>query len=122
MGTVVGTWRLKIIIILVFMISCIYTINFIFSSSSANFLNEDGYVDYSQSNITSSATSWNDTVNSTSQGTDFMSVVFGIGDFLTFGSIDNVWARLFLSSIMAIVWIAVAYVIYTFVKEFIPFV
>lgn len=118
MGTVVGTWRLKLILILVIFSTAVYTANAIFGDLGGN-VTEEGYIDYTpeKTNVTYNATDL-----STDQGTSFTDVLFGIGDFLTFGSITNTWVRLFFNGVMGIVLITIGYVVFTFIKEFIPFV
>jgi len=114
MGTVVGIWRLKMIIFLFILLTSIYTANAYFGSITIE------TVDYSpfEENIVLSE---NDTTEGLDKGQSLIDVVFGIGDFLTFGNIDNFYARLLINVFISICWIGIGYIMYTFVKEWIPF-
>lgn len=116
MGTVVGTWRLRVIIIMFILLTCIYTSYSLFQDIEIGQYNVDES-DYSKIGIK---------YNSTDEGEEisdsFIDVIFGIGDFLTFGAIDNFYARLVINIFVSVCWITIGYVLYTFVKEWIPFV
>lgn len=118
MGTVVGSWRLKIIIVLFIFIVSTYGFYVLlgdietFNSPIAN----DSYFDSSTGDVT-----WNSSEGE-QMGTDFKDVIFGLGNFLSFGNIDNEWARLFLVNTISICLITIGYLIFTFIKEFIPLV
>ncbi len=121
MGTVVGSWRLKLVLLLVVFSTCVYTASAVFGNiTGSGTVNEDGYITY---NDTSPNDLYiNETELSKEKGQGIVDVLGGLGDFLTFAVIDNVWARLLFNGIMALVWITIAYLVFTFVKEFIPFV
>lgn len=117
MGTVVGSWRLRLIILLFIMITSIYSAYGLFGSvetliPSAN----DSYFDADSGEIVYNSS------DATDISTDFKDVVFGIGGFLTFADVDNEWARLLLITFVSIIWVTIGYIIFTFVKEFVPFV
>jgi hypothetical protein len=117
MGTVVGAWRLRLLMILVIFATVMYTINGMFSTLDGNV--SDGYITYE--NTSDYDLSMNDTSAGESQGNSFIDVIGGLGNFLTFGAIDNPWARLFFTTLMTFVGIGIGYIVYTFVKEWIPF-
>lgn len=114
MGTVVGSWRLKLILLIVILMSLIYTVNGFFYDVPVNDL---GYMEDD-----TKTTSWNDTAKATNQSASFIDVLGGFGDFVTFGNIDNIYARIILSLFTTICLITIGYIIFTFVKEFVPFV
>lgn len=116
MGTVVGTWRLKLILILVIFSTAVYLASAMFSDLGGT-VNDEGYITYANESID---LEYNQTTKGVEKGQSFLNVLGGLGNFLTFGSIDNPWARLFFSGIMGIVGITIGYVVYTFVKEWIP--
>jgi hypothetical protein len=118
MGTVVGSWRLKLILILVIFSSLMYTANAMFSNLGGN-VNSDGYITYT-ANTTNIG--YNQTDIGSQKSQNFVDVLMGIGDFLTFAVIKNDWARLVLSSIMGLCWLTIGYIIFTFIKEWIPLV
>lgn len=117
MGTVVGTWRLKLIILLFVCVVGIY--------SAYGMFNNINLAEYPLVNSTyrpnNTGTSWNSSEAPT-KASGFQDVVFGIGNFLSFGNIQNDWARLILITFITIIWIVIGYIIFTFVKEFVPFV
>ena len=113
MGTVVGSWRLKLLLILVILMSIIYTVNGIFYGIETD---EEGYI------LNEDIIKENDTAKSIEQSNDFMTVLFGWADFFTFGNIDNPYARIILNLVNTVCLIAIGYILFTFIKEFIPFV
>lgn len=113
MGTVVGNWRLKIILLLFILLTSIYIMNgFLWDID----VDQDGYI-ASEYNV-----SYNQSDETQEVSDSFIDVVFGIGDFLTFGNITNTYARIFINLFVSICWIVIGYVMYTFLKEWIPFV
>jgi len=118
MGTVVGSWRLRLLLILVIFSTSIYGASAIFSNLGGN-VDENGYYNWSESGADLSQ---NQTNIGETKSQNFIDALMGIGNFLTFGVVDNPWARIFLNSIMGLVWITIGYLIFTFVKEWIPFV
>ncbi len=119
MGTVVGSWRLNLILILIIFSTLVYTANAMFGNLGGN-VDENGYFNYTETG--GEGLAYNQTSEGTDKGNSFIDAIFGIGNFLTFGSIDNPWARLFFNGVMAIVWLVIGYITFTFIKEFIPFV
>ena len=117
MGTVVGTWRLKLMIVLITFITCIYTAN-AFLMDDSEYI-KDGYYNYNNTDVDLGYNASDEGIDS---GDNFINVIFGIGDFLTFGVIDNTMIRLFLTSVTSFTFIGIGYIIYTFIKEWIPFV
>jgi len=120
MGTVVGTWRLKIILVLIVFSTLIYGSYALFGDITVAETYYEGndtyYVPANES------VEYNATDIGTGEADNFITVMAGVGDFFTFGNIDNVWVRLILNVVMSCVWIAIGYVVFTFFKEFVPFV
>lgn len=120
MGTVVGSWRLKLILILVIFSSLMYLANALFGNLAEGNVNEEGYIVYNVDNATE--INYNESDLGVKNSNSFVDVLLGFGNFLTFSSVTNPWARLLLSSIMGVVLITIGYLIFTFVKEWIPLV
>lgn len=114
MGTVVGKWRLKLIVFIFVLLTCIYVSYSFFSD-----LNVDDYgIDYSDEEFILGE---NETTEALDQGQSFIDIVLNIGGFLTFGAIDNFFARLLINLFVSVCWIGIGYIGYTFFKEWIPF-
>ena len=125
MGTVVGTWRLKAILVILVLISCTYSAYLLFDPNTLaggiGEINEEGYIAYDESTINTTL-GYNQTDITVEDSQSFIGVMTGIGNFLTFGDIDNVWIKILFNMIIAMCWIVIGYIIYTFFKEWIPFV
>jgi len=112
MGTVVGAWRLRLIVFLFIMLISVYSANALFiniSVAEASF-GVDENIELNE----------NDTTEGLDKGQSFVDVVFGLGAFLTFDNIENTWARFMINVFVSICWIGIGYIMYTFVKEWIP--
>jgi len=123
MGTVVGSWRLKAIIILFVFYVAMYGANALFINidTMGDFENDDLVsFDETDSKIDDNETDLE--ISGKDEGNSFIDMITGMFDFLTFSNIDNQYARLVLTTTMAIVTIVTAYLVYTFIKEFIPLV
>lgn len=121
MGTVVGQWRLNLIIfMLVILVSC-YTANSFFADlTTSEELNRERWDTYNQS-LYNGTIGYNESALGQEQGADFISLVFGLGDYLTFGNFGDNWAIRFVFTIVtSVCWIIMGYIIYTFIKEWIP--
>lgn len=113
MGTVVGKWRLNLIISLFVILTMIYLVNGFFygiQTDEAGYIKDEGDVNLDD----------NLTKVGKNQGTGFLDVLFGIGDYLSFGNVDNGYARLILNIFTSCCWICIGYISYTFVKEWVP--
>jgi len=117
MGTVVGVWRLKAMIVLFIIIISIYGSTLVLGNVGT--VNEEGYIDYSVEQIELNE---NDTASALEEGNDVIGAIFGVAGFITFDMIDNAYARFMLNMFMAIIWISVGYILYTYIKEWIPIV
>jgi hypothetical protein len=104
MGTVVGAWRLKLILFLFIFLFILYTINGLFYSIDTD--DAGFYVDEESL--------------AEDDGGDFISMLFGFGDYFTFGNIDNTYARIFINIVTTSCWITIGYIIYTFIREWFP--
>ena len=116
MGTVVGKWRLNTMILIFVMLTVMYTINGLFYGIETD---EYGYIKPTNGEeIEVNETDL--TIHGKSAGKNFINLMFGIGDFLTFGNIDNEFARFIITLFTSVCWITIGYIIYTFVKEWVP--
>jgi len=112
MGTVVGAWRLRLMIFLIVLLTSVYLINGFFYSietDEAGFIIDETELEYDQKDVGVQK----------SQG--ILDVMFGIGAYLTFGNITNVYARIFINLFTTICFLCIGYITYTFVKEWVPF-
>jgi hypothetical protein len=112
MGTVVGQWRLKAIIVLFLTMIVIYTCYGYFSNIDVSSYDVGSVDDYTIDE--------NDTTKGLESSQSFWDVVLGLGDFLSFGLITNIWARFVVNLFVSVCWIVIGYIGYTFVKEWIP--
>jgi len=114
MGSVGGSWRPKWILMLFILVTSAYTVNGFFYDDSIA-IDTDGYI------IDKPTAKWNDTDLAVEETGSFWDVIYGIGDFLTFGNIENTYARIIINIFVVICWIIIAYLIYTFISQNIPF-
>ncbi len=112
MGTVVGEWRLKAIIVLFLTMVCIYSFYGYFSNIDVS--------SYDVGVVEGYTISENDTTKGLETSDSFWDVVLGMGDFLTFGAFTNIWIRFIVNLFVSVCWIVIGYIGYTFVKEWIP--
>jgi len=115
MGTVVGAWRIKMLIVLFILLTGIYIVNGFFYDTN---IDEAGYIINENINISDG----NITDIGQNEGQNFITVTTGLGDYLTFGNIQNTYARLILTIFTTVCWLCMGYIIYSFIKEWIPFV
>lgn len=121
-----GNWRLKTIIILVLFVTTLYSSYGVFGSiQTADEFNEE-MIDYSHGDNSSisneSLDSSYDYTDEKESGEGFIDILVGTGNFLTFGDVDNEWARLLFNIVTLICTIVTGYLIYTFIRDWIPFV
>jgi len=114
MGSVGGSWRIRYIVLLFILLTSIYTLNSFFYGEEVE-IDADGYI------IDKPESKWNDTDLAVKQTESFWDVLFGIGDFLTFGNIENSYARIVINILVIVCWIVIGYLLYTFVSQNIPF-
>ena len=55
-------------------------------------------------------------------GNDFIGMIFGVGSFLTFGGVGDTWVRMVLNTFTTICFIGIGFIIYLFVRDWIPFI
>lgn len=119
MGTVVGAWRVNMLIFLTVIVLALYLGNGFFmgiEDSTYRFEDRKSWSANQTQNIV------NDTEQSETITKNYKGVAYGLGDYLTFGNIENGYARILINLVSSICWIAIGYIIYTFVKEWVPFV
>lgn len=113
MGTVVGEWRIRFIIFLVVSLTCLYITNSFFYGVETD---ESGFI------VDETTTdSYGDEEAGKESSQSFVSILFTAGNYLTFGNIDNVYARIIINIFTTVCWIVIGYILYTFVKEWVPF-
>jgi len=56
------------------------------------------------------------------EGQNFIDLIVGFGSFATFGEIDNTFARLILNLTTTICFIVIGYLIYTFIRDWVPLI
>ena len=115
MGTVVGSWRLNAMIVLFVLLTSIY-VSYVFLGDINN-TSSGEYVVYEDDVET---VNFNDTMSGLEKSNDFLGVFGTLANMITFGNIDNFYARLFLNMVMSVVWISIGYIVYTYIKEWIP--
>lgn len=121
MGTVVGSWRLSLLIFLfIFVTSCYSVYGFFGDLDTAQEINSERLNASYNRSAWSGGVDYNSTDIGTEKADDFISVMGNIGTFLSFGDIDNEWAKIPLQITITICWITIGYIIYTFIKEWIP--
>lgn len=54
------------------------------------------------------------------EGQGFVDLLYGAGNFITFGDIDNIYARLLLNTFMTILYFIIGYTIMILVRQWIP--
>jgi len=116
MGTVVGSWRLNLMILLFVFLSSIY-ISYLFLG---NIGTPNPHSEYIMYNDSIDKVTYNNSTLGLQKSNDFLGVFGTLINLITFGSIDNVYARLFLNIVMSIIWITIGYIVYTYVKEWVP--
>jgi len=116
MGTVTGGWRYKLMILLIVFLTMIYTVNGLFfgveTDTEGFVINDDGTTSYINDNIDTSGKE---------KGDDIIGTLMSIGGTLSFANIKNGYARILLNLIVLIVSLSLVYILYTFIKEWIPF-
>lgn len=121
MGTVVGVWRLKLLLIVFMCIVSIYLCHGFFYLANYNTVSEEGYMVYDDTSTINDYNMDNFTLEQ-NKGLGFTDMLIGAWDLLTFGEITNIYVRLLTNMITLSLWIVILYIIYTFIKEWVPFV
>lgn len=127
MGTVVGQWRLKAIIMLCVLLPSIYIVNGFFFNVDVDdngYYEKDGSISIVDADTgyetEKTIIDYNASKKGTDEGTDFVDLIFNAGSYLTFGNIQNVYARIIINLFVTICWIVIGYIVYSFIKEWIP--
>ncbi len=116
MGTVVGSWRLRYMIVLFLFLTSIY-VSYVFLGNVNSEVDEEISFENDVEQVT-----YNDTETALSQSNDFINFFDGLIGFITFDMIDNFYIRLFFNIVMSIVYLSIGYIVYTYIKEWIPLV
>ena len=118
-----SAFRIKMIISLFVIVTLLYTSYSVFNPSYIDTtITPDAVSNYTASDGSGVQYNLSDTSEIEGEGSDFIGLIFGLGSFLTFGVIDNSWARLFLNAVNTICFIGIGYTIYLFIRDWIPFV
>jgi len=125
MGTLEGSpWRLKIILMLFVFLTLLYGSYGVFGNiQTADEFNQN-ITDYT---FNENAELGNGTLDEnynydSSEGQSFIGLVTGFGSFVTFGEVDNGFARLMLNMVTTICFVSIGYIIYTFIRDWVPLV
>jgi len=114
--------RLEILIILFLIITCFYAVEGIFILGQAEYESQDmtGLVQENPEIIDPENFTYTE---GQELGFDPLSIVIGFIGFLSFAPLGlPIWASVSLSIFMSIVGIIIVYLIYTFIRDWIPFV
>lgn len=118
-------WRLKAIIILMLVLTLLYGSYSVFGTiQTADEFNQQ-LINYSyddNSTIDSTVNQTGTYEYNSDSGQDFISVLTGFGNFITFGEIENTWVRMIFNTFTSICLIVIGFLIYTFVRDWIPFI
>jgi len=127
LGTIDGSnWRLKSIIVLTLLLTLFYGAYGVFgdiqtaseyNEQLTNYSSTDGEI-----NASGNHTGSFDYGSEAESGQSFIDVLGGFGSFLTFGEVDNTWARMILNTFTTICFIVIGFLIYTFIRDWIPFI
>lgn len=123
MATSEGSWRLKLIIFLSLILTLMYGSYGVFGDiSTANYSTFDTNYTYNESSELGSGNLSADYDYNSEGGQDFIAMLGNIGSFLTFGTIDNFFARMVINSFTTVMFICIGFLIYTFIRDWVPFV
>ena len=118
-----ASWRIKTLLVLFVFVTLLYSSYSLFNPSGVT-----GYNTVDPNYIPSSST-LNDSSPldetydyDTEDSQNFIDMLFGFGSFMTFGGVSEYWARLLLNTITTICFIGIGFVIYLFVRDWVPFV
>jgi len=112
MSGVVGAWRIRLMILLTVILVSMYIVNGFFYNVD---IDNDGYLNNDNLSI-----NYNDTTEGVNEGDNFITFITSLGDYITFGNINNVYARLLINLFSTICFLIIGYIVYTFIKEWIP--
>ena len=119
-----SAFRIKTIILMVIFITVIYTSYGVFGSITAPSYSDDGIAEYSYNDSTQldNYTGTDNYEYNPDSGQSFIDVLLGVGEFLTFGNIDNTFARLLINTVNGICFIVLGFMVYLFIRDWVPFV
>lgn len=122
-----GTWRLKLIIGLFLVLTLLYTSYAIFDPAtlSARYdQNDPNYNPYEpESGTINESSKLNEDYDyNAEQGNDFIGMIFGFGSFITFAGVGDGMVRLLFNLFTTTCFISIGYVIYSFIRDWVPFV
>lgn len=122
LATVEGSpWRIYSLIFCVIVLFSMYTSYVLFSDIQVAEFNEFGLETGFNNSIEIVGNGTNVTYG-VNQGNDFISILTGIGGWLTFSNIENEYARLLFNVFIYCTWAYIGFLIYTFIRDWIPFV
>jgi len=117
-------FRIKTMIILFIFVTLLYTSYGVFGSIEAPRYAEGNYANYNYNNSQQldNYTGTDSFDYDPSEGQGFIDFIGNIGSFLTFGNIDNVFARMLINIVNVICFTVLGFLIYLFVRDWVPFV
>ena len=119
-------WRLKAIIILFVFLTLFYGAYGVFGDiTQLGDVDFDAEYNYNESSeIGTYDISSDDAYETDESGDDFISMIVNIGKFLTFYDFAEINTFIFLlfNTVTTICFIVIGYIIYTFIRDWIPFV
>lgn len=117
-------FRIKVLLSLFVIVTLLYSSYSIFNPEDiGDYTSFGNTTNYTASDTTLSNQSLDETYDyNTEDSQNFIDMLFGFGDFMTFGGVEEYWARMFLNSVTTICFIGIGFVIYLFVRDWVPFV
>ena len=116
-------FRFKTLLVLFVLVTLLYSAYGIFNPDNIGNTDLDAVTDYSPDNATLSEQNFSEDYDyDTEDSQNFIDMLFGFGDFMTFGAIDEYWARTFLTTVTTICLIGIGFIIYLFIRDWIPFI
>jgi len=118
-------FRIKSIIVLVCFITIIYTAYGVFGSIQVQTYSSSSLTsyDYNRQNTSLEQQTLDENYNyDTSDSEGFIGMLMNIGSFLTFGNINNAFIRILFNTIILICGLVLGFIIYLFVRDWVPFV
>jgi len=118
-------FRIKSIIVLVCFITIIYTAYGVFGSIQVQTYSSSSLTsyDYNRQNTSLDQQTLDENYNyDTSDSEGFIGMLMNIGSFLTFGNINNAFIRILFNTIILICGLVLGFIIYLFVRDWVPFV
>ena len=116
-------FRFKTLLVLFVLVTLLYSAYGVFNPYNLNDTNINDVSDYNPNRPILQEQNFTEDYNyDTEDSQNFIDMLFGFGDFMTFGAIDEYWARTFLTTITTTCLIGIGFIIYLFIRDWIPFI